>query len=238
MEVLPLKTHDQHTLESIFKHPPAHNLGWDSIIGLLNHIGSVGEQHNGAFVVSIGTKRLTLLHPHGKDIGTPDIARLREFLSSVGITPTGASEPEGEEIEVHSSGSRLVVVIDHHSARLFRLGAAGSDRANPLVLSPHDPHGFLRHLVHKKEANYEGERVPEDVDFYERIAAALTSAQTILLIGHATGKSSAVAHLLDHLRKRHSDIARRVLDSISADLSHMTDGEILALARSRLCPPK
>jgi hypothetical protein len=129
---------------------------------------------------------------------------------------------------------QIIVVIDHHSARLFRASSNVAESSCPLKLMPLDPHGFHRHLVHKKEANYEGERVPEDPEFYEHIAAALTPAHEILIIGHGTGKSDAGAHLLEHLKKRHVSVAGRVVDVISADLSHITDGQILALARSHL----
>ena len=128
----------------------------------------------------------------------------------------------------------MIVAIDHQSARLFHASQSLAGSTQPLALTPHDPHGFHRHLTHKKEANYEGERVPEDPQFYEHIAAALTGAHRILIIGHGTGKSDAGIHLMDELKKRHVAVADKVLDVIAADLSHMTDGQILALARSHL----
>ncbi len=126
----------------------------------------------------------------------------------------------------------MIVVIDHQSARLFHASPNVAESSQPLAFKPHDPHGFHRHLTHKKEANYQGERVPEDPAFYEHIAAALVPAHQILIIGHGTGKSNAGTHLADHLKKKHVAVADRVIEVISADLSHITDGQLLALART------
>lgn len=73
--------------------------------------------------------------------------------------------------------------------------------------------------------------VPEADDFYDSIAESLKSSSSILLVGDATGKSSAVRYLLGYLKRKHKDIADRVVAVEDADLSAITLGEIEKIAQ-------
>ena len=111
----------------------------------------------------------------------------------------------------------MIVVIDHHRAHIFRdLGSSPSQ--DTVTITPYDPYRYHHHLVHRKEAHYEGDSVPEETSFYEEVAAALVSANEIILVGHGSGKSSAVAVLEEHLNKRHIDLSRRVKVTEIVDL--------------------
>jgi hypothetical protein len=125
----------------------------------------------------------------------------------------------------------IVVLIDHHGARFFESGGSRGGLEEREHLEPADPHGFRRHLEHRKEADYQGQRVPEADEFYERIARRLMGASSIVLVGDATGKSSAVRHLLGYLKEKHKDIADRVVATDEADLSSITLGQIDEIAR-------
>ena len=127
---------------------------------------------------------------------------------------------------------RVVVIIDHHSARLYQNAGGGGE--SEVTVKPHDPQGFHRHLIHRKEAHYQGERVPEDTAFYEQIAKDLVPAKEIILIGHGTGKSSAVEFLAEYLKKHHAQISQRVITTEMVDLSALTDPQIEALARKHI----
>ena len=98
-------------------------------------------------------------------------------------------------------------------------------------LEPLDPHGFERHLEHRKEADYKGQRAPEEDEFYERVAQRLKNAPSILLLGDATGKSSAMEYLVTYLKHRHKEIADRVVAAKDVDLSAISLGEIERIAR-------
>ena len=123
-----------------------------------------------------------------------------------------------------------VLLIDHHRARFFETGHDGRlvEREH---LEPKDPHGFERHLEHRKEAHYQGERVPEATEFYERVAERLGGASSIVLIGDATGKSSALRYFVEFLEKRHKELARRVVTTERADLSSIGLAEIQRIAQ-------
>jgi hypothetical protein len=91
-----------------------------------------------------------------------------------------------------------VLLIDHQGARFFEtIGGAGG-LAERGRLEPKDTRGYLRHLEHRKEADYRGQRVPEADEFYDRIAERLRGSPSIVLVGDATGKSSAVRYLLGY----------------------------------------
>jgi hypothetical protein len=95
---------------------------------------------------------------------------------------------------------RMVVVIDHHAAHIFR-DLGGSRPRDEATIEPYDPYHFHHHLIHRKEAHYRGDRVPEESSFYEEVSQALVPAAEIMLIGHGTGKSSAVDVLVAYLKK-------------------------------------
>ncbi|MGA8097261.1 MAG: hypothetical protein WB810_01245 [Candidatus Cybelea sp.] len=123
-----------------------------------------------------------------------------------------------------------VVLIDHHSARFFE-PASGGRLTESEHLEPLDPRGFERHLEHRKESDYKGQRVPEADEFYERVAQRLSNAPSIILLGDGTGKSSALRYLLAYLKQRHKEISERVVATQDADLSAISLGEIEQIAR-------
>jgi hypothetical protein len=123
-----------------------------------------------------------------------------------------------------------IMLIDHRSARFFEPASEGRLTEGER-LEPKDPHGFERHLEHRKEADYKGQRVPEADEFYERISQRLRNAPSILLLGDGTGKSSAMRYFEAYLKERHSEISGRVVGAQDADLSAISLGEIEQIAR-------
>jgi len=60
-----------------------------------------------------------------------------------------------------SQPCRMVVVIDYHVAHLYQdLNQKVPESEH--TVHPYDPFDFHHHLIHKKEAHYKGDRVPED----------------------------------------------------------------------------
>jgi len=124
-----------------------------------------------------------------------------------------------------------VLLIEHHRARFFEPAPSAGGLVEAGHLEPIDPHGFRRHLEHRKEAHYRGQRTPEADEFYERVADRLKNAPSILILGDGTGKSSAMRYFAEFLKERHKDVADRVVATEDADLSAITLGEIEKLAR-------
>src|SRR5204862_4513692 len=106
-----------------------------------------------------------------------------------------------------TAAPHLLVVIDHHEARVYRTEVHG---AVPQRLEPYDPHGYGRHL-HSTNEWTEGKSQHERKSFYEAVAKTLRGAAQVLLFGSGTGKSSAMEHLLADLRDHHPDVAEKVI---------------------------
>jgi hypothetical protein len=208
-------------LENLLAGKLPHNLSWNELVELIENLGQV-QAHGGdevAFVV--GSQRAFFKRPSTHDVEPSEISRLRRFLREAGVesAPANPQQP-----------GHMVVVIDHHVARVYR--DLGSDRPeNEATVKPYDPYGFHRHLIHRKEAHYQGERVPEEASFYEQVAQDLVPATEIILIGHGTGKSSALEFLAEYLKTHHPAIFQRVIATETADLSALTEPEIEAIAK-------
>ena len=130
--------------------------------------------------------------------------------------------PDAQEDAPH-----LLVVIDHHEARVYRTEVRG---AVPERIVPYDPHGFGRHM-HSAHEWTDGKSQPERKTFYEAVAKTLRGAGQVLVFGSGTGKSSAMEQLLSDLREHHHDVADKVVGSVVVDAHHTTENQLLAKAR-------
>jgi hypothetical protein len=192
----------------------------------------LAERSDGKFDLDIGPEHSVLVRPHGKDIDPEEIKVLRLLLERAGTTPTDGTADN--KMPAPATGSHFALAIDHHSARLFDLFSSGGEPAKPLIITPKDPHGFLRHMEHRKEADYAGQHAPEDHDYYDRIATLLDPSSKIILLCHGHGKSNAGEYFVAYLKEHHPGLAPGLLAVVSTDLSHMTDGEIVAEGRAHL----
>lgn len=208
----------QRTFETVFHHPTAHNLEWHDVRALLGAVGTLTEGTNGAVHVARNGHTATFHAPKHKDVAaTDDVLAVRRFLEQ-SAAPAAAAAPAGRD---------LLVVIDHHGAKVYRAEPHG---AAPDVLVPHDPHGYGQHLRTRGEET-DGKRRPEQKEFYEAVAATLRGAARVLLFGGGTGESSAMDELLADLKRNHRDVADRVVGTVVVDAHHQTEGQLLARAR-------
>jgi len=214
-----LKGRHQHTYDAIFRHPAAHNLEWHDVRSLLDAVGDVAEGHNGSLQVTRNGQVVTLHAPKHKDVATvEDLLAIRRFLDQSGEPAVPAPV---------APGAHLLVVIDHHEAKVYRTELRG---AVPERLVPHDPHGHGKHL-HSRNDETDGKRQPERKSFYEAVAATLEGADQVLIFGGGTGESSAMEQLVTDLKQNHRDVAERVVGTVVIDGGHMTEGQLLAKAR-------
>jgi pimeloyl-ACP methyl ester carboxylesterase len=59
----------------------------------------------------------------------------------------------------------------------------------------------------------------------------MVRAEAIILIGHGTGKSSAVGFLTEYLKAHHPEEFRRIVATETEDLSALTEPQIEEIAR-------
>lgn len=211
-------------LESLVSGKLPRNLTWSAVVDLIGQIGEVQPHGNDEFAFVVGSQRAFFKRPSTHNLEVEEISRLRRFLKEAGVP--------GKSATANQSG-RMVVVIDHHAAHLYQ-DLGGNRPEDEVTLKPYDPFGFHHHLIHRKEAHYEGERVPEESSFYEEIARDLAHAQEIVLIGHATGKSNAAEVLSQYLKAHHPETFQRIVATEMADLSALTEPEIEELAKKHI----
>jgi len=200
------------------------NLSWDALVELIRKIGQVEPHGNDAFAFVVGSERAFFKKPSGHNLDVEEISRLRRFLKDAGVL--------GKAAKAHQSG-RMVVVIDHKAAHLYQ-DQGGSVPEDEVTVKPYDPFGFQHHLIHRKEAHYEGQHVPEEDSYYEEIAQDLVHAQAIVLIGHGTGKSNAADFLNEYLKAHHPETFARVIATETADLSALTEPQIEEIAKRHI----
>jgi hypothetical protein len=225
-ERTPLHGAHLRTLEALFRHPTAHNLEWMDVIGLFENIGTVHLKANDKFDFDLAGEHYVMHKGHTKDLTSSEVVDLRHFLQRAGWSPEGPAQVAARR---ESEPDTLMVVVDHHGAKIYRIELGAGD-ASSHAITPYDPHHFLHHLTHKDQLREEGQRAPEDFSFYSRIGDALAPASRILVVGHGKGKSNAALHLIEYLRTHHRETYARVVREIEVDLSAITTPQLLELA--------
>ncbi|MGD0730668.1 MAG: hypothetical protein ABR956_05350 [Terracidiphilus sp.] len=211
----PLRRDHKELLESLVAGKLPRNVTWSSVVDLIGHIGEAQPQGNDEFIFAVGSQRCFFKRPSSHNLAVDEISRLRRFLKEAG--PAAPAK--------RSHVGRMVVIIDHHVAHVLHdLGDSRSQ--GEAGVKPYDPFGFHRHLIHRKEAHYIGERVPEEDSYYEEIAKDLVPAEEIVLIGHGTGKSNAAGFLAEYLKSHHPEQFQRIVAIETVDLSALTEPQI------------
>jgi hypothetical protein len=223
----------RETLKALFRHPTAQNLEWMHVVALIGKLGVVHQKGDNKFAFEVDGEHHLMHKPHTKDLTSSEVVDLRHFLQRAGWSVEGpfraAARPE-------PAAPSLMVVVDHHGARIYRIDVASASASKPEI-RPYDPHHFLHHLTHKGQWQARGQRAPEDPDFYKKIADALAAGGRIVVVGHGTGKSNAAEHLAEYLRTHHPETYRRVVREIEMDLSSTTIPQLLELAEQALGRP-
>jgi hypothetical protein len=222
---------DRRTLDAIFHHPAPHNLAWMDVLRLLKHLGSTDERADGKYSLTINGNHLVLHKPHGKDLDASQVTDLRHYFALSGISP---DNPYGTPATAAPSSADIIVLIDHHGAKLYQIHLSSDQQAE--TVTPYDPHHFLHHLHHRDETSEQGQRPAEDLTFYDGIAEALRDADRIVLLSHGTGSSNASNVLAERLKKQHPSIYAKIVRQAEINTSAMTEAEVLAYGRRALAP--
>ena len=223
---------NRRTLDAIFRHPAAHNVDWDDVVKLMGCIGTIEHKASDKLAFLVGHERHTMHKPHTKQLTAPEIVDLRHFIAKAGWSPEASSQPPARPDPVAPA---LMVVVDHHEAKIYRIDVASENPARH-VIEPYDPLHYLHHLTHKDQTREHGQRAPEDATFYERISQAVALGGRIVVIGNGKGHSSAAYHLAEYLRDHHPETYQRIVHETVADLSSLTDRQLLQLGRHVLYP--
>ena len=226
------------TIEVLYQHPLSHNLEWSGVVALFEKLGTVDHKGHNEIAFGLGGEHHRVRKPHSKDLTTTEVMSFRHMLTRAGWAPQSSAPKSG----ITASGSPaadapkptdLLVVMDHHEARLYHLDVRSVDPVDH-VIKPYDPHHLLHHVSHNDQAREQRQRTPEDHAFYESIAQAVSPADAIVVIGHGTGRSNAAHHLIEFLHRRHAETAQKIVCEVVADLSNLTAPQLLDLGRRAL----
>jgi hypothetical protein len=206
------------TYERIFQHPISHNLEWRDVHALLDKLGETVHEHNGNLKVTRNGQVLVLHAPRHKDVAEMDeLMSLRHFLERSEQT----QDTENEK-EVH-----LLLVIDHHEARIFHVEVRG---AVPQRIFPQKPEDFFRHARDSKEVS-RGQEKQDRNSFFEPVAKALQTSGPILIFGTGTGSSCEAEQFSAWLKIHHAEMAGRIIGLVAVDKHHLSESQLLAKAR-------
>jgi hypothetical protein len=217
-------------LDAIFRHPTAKNLEWIDVLSLMESIAAVHRDGDSRWIFTIGTERYPMHKPRTKDLSGTDVVNLRHFLQRAGWSPEQPAEPEAY---LSSAAPSLAIVVDHHGAKIYRIDGAPNEDPG-LKVTPYDPHHFLHHLNHKDQSREQGQRAPEDTEFYKRIADTVSAAGRIVVVGHGVGMSNSAHHLNEYLRTHRRETYERIVREVTADLSAITPLQLRALVQLAL----
>jgi hypothetical protein len=96
-----LNNHHRDTLQKILSHPASGNIEWRQVLSLLKAVGTVDEEHNAKFKVSIGPETEVFERPRGKDIDVQMVVDLRRMLTAAGLGPADESAVADERTRDH-----------------------------------------------------------------------------------------------------------------------------------------
>lgn len=99
-----LSGHHRDTVENLFSHPAGGNVEWRQVLSLLEAIGTVTEEHNGKFKVTVGAETEVLTAPHGKDVEAEMVTDLRRMLTNAGFAPGGVPASPDQLVRDHGDG--------------------------------------------------------------------------------------------------------------------------------------
>ncbi len=82
-----LDGHHRATVEKIFNHPVGHNIQWHDVLSLLQSVGTVTDEPDGRYRVTLGSETETFDAPRRHDVDEQQVVDLRRMLKGAGITP-------------------------------------------------------------------------------------------------------------------------------------------------------
>lgn len=130
---------------------------------------------------------------------------------------------------VDVAGADIVAAVDFHATTVYRIDEASAD--HPERITPRDPRGLAHNVYHHK-GNPNGTYEADNDDYWRTIGHAIAPAGRILLLGNGNGKANASHHLVAWLEKHMSDVAAKLVGDVRADLSALTDEQVLRSAQA------
>ena len=98
-----VSSHHRLTIVKIFPPPAGGNIEWRQVLAMLEDLGTVTQEHNGKFSVTLGSETEVLEAPRSKDIDEQMTVDLRRMLRQAGFAPDVAPVPDTRQRD-HGDG--------------------------------------------------------------------------------------------------------------------------------------
>lgn len=123
----------------------------------------------------------------------------------------------------------VVAVIERDETRIWATNAEKGTKPE-VVTQPEqaDKHHHVRQAQH--HGGHDSDKSAKE--YYEAISKVLAPAGEILLVGHGNGKANWMVKFVQHLERHHKDVAHKIVGALDINVPAMTEGEILAAART------
>ena len=204
------------TYNTIFQQTDSHKVGWQEIHALLRQLGQVADETNGDLKATRHGQTLVLHPPRTKEAyKMKEILALRRFLE----------RSEKQSPVTNGRDPRMLLVINHHEARLFRAEVNGGTAHQIL---PHEPNGYFWHTQNPNHFSG-GNKTPSLNDFFKHMAKALQAAGQILIFG--AGTSREMDQFITWLNLHDPEIAGRIIGSLVVDMDLLIEGRLLEKAQ-------
>lgn len=206
----------QRIYDQVFQHPMTHNLEWKDVRSLFESLGEVEDEKNSNVKVSVSGQVIVFDSPSHSDIVSPEqINKIRHLIRSVSVS------------DAKEEGLHMLLVIDHKEAKVYQTEMKGSV---PETIKPHNSLGHEGH-VHSKHDFRDHVEKPNHKEYFEAVTSRLKDAEKILIFGEGEGSSNTMDLFVTWLTEHHKPLSLRILAAVKVDLSHMTEGQLLARSR-------
>ena len=123
----------------------------------------------------------------------------------------------------------VVVTLTKDEAKVWATGLERSSKPEKISAIDNNRH----HHKLRQELRHKGPGLdPESKVFFEKLSEVIKPASELLFLGHGEGKADAVHNFQSYLKEKHQDLAKKIVGVIEADVSHMTEPQVLAEARA------
>ena len=122
----------------------------------------------------------------------------------------------------------LVAAVTHDNTRIWLLNENGD--APVCIVNRDEPE--IRHLRRAQERHGHASEISE-VPYFADLAAVLSVASNVVLVGHGKGRSNTVQQFLEYLENHREALRDRIAATGNADVTAMTGSQIIQEARRK-----
>lgn len=127
------------------------------------------------------------------------------------------------------AGHAIVAAITHNHTRLWLLNDEGSE---PVLEVLRDDEKMRHDHIKAGQSSHMHQNELGEIAYFEYLAEVLNQASSLVLLGHGKGKGNAMERFVAHIEKHRSSVFGRIVGTGVINLPHLSDGEVIAAARS------